>query len=109
MEGMTAERYAHPARHQTKTTQSTSDTQGTFSAKFYRNKTEGFITRRDESKVSTTKQIGWQGRELWLRKDTVGIHLHKPGKLLRSEAAVQVNDRSYSNNLDCWALLHSEN
>jgi hypothetical protein len=69
---MTAERNAYSARYQTKTTQSTSDTQSTFSPKFFHNKTEGFITRWDDSKVST-EQIGWQGHDLWLRLGYVSI------------------------------------
>jgi hypothetical protein len=51
------------------------------------------------------KQMGWQAVEI----DTIGIHFQKSREFLSSEAAAQINNRSYSNNLDCWTQSEQPN
>ena len=57
----------YPTRHETKTTKMKANTKITLTAEFDSDKTEWFITRGDQSKVSTAEQIRWQSSKLRLR------------------------------------------
>jgi hypothetical protein len=94
----------NPTRHETETTETTSNTKSTLTTEFDGDQTEWFITGWDEGKVSTTEQVRWEGSELGLGEDAIREHFHETGKLLRSEPAVKIDDRSDGNELDARVL-----
>lgn len=97
----------HPSRHQPKTTESTTNTKGTLPPEFDSDQSKRFITGRNQSKISTTKQIRRQRSKLRFRENTIRVHLHQPRKFLRSEPTIKINDRSDANQLNGRAFLQA--
>ena len=82
----------HPTRHETKTSESGSNTKGTLTTELDGNETERFITRRDQSKIGTTEQIRGESSELGLGKDAIRVKFHETIQLLRSKLPVEIDD-----------------
>ena len=94
-----------PAGHETETTETRTDTEGTLTTELDSNETERLVTRRDQGKVGTGEQIRRQGSELGLGVDAVGVHLHETGELLGGETTVEINDGTDTDELDLGLLL----
>lgn len=99
------ERDTHPTRHQTETTKTTTNTEGTLTTELNRDQTERLITRGNQSEISTAEQVRRQGSELRLGVYPVGVHLHKTCELLSSEATVKINDGADGDELDGRTLI----
>lgn len=95
----------HPTRHQTETTKTTTNTEGTLTTELNRDQTERLITRGNQSEISTAEQVRRQGSELRLGVHPVGVHLHKTCELLSSEATVEINDGTDGDELDRRTLI----
>lgn len=95
----------HPTRHQSETSEAGTDTESTLSTELDSDETERFITRWDQSEVSTAEKVRREGSELRLRIDTIGVNLHQTGELLRSETTVKINDGADTDELDGWTLI----
>ena len=63
----------HPTRHETKTTKSRTSTKNTLMTELDSDKTERFITRRDQGEIGSTKQIRRESSELGLGINTIGV------------------------------------
>ena len=97
----------YPTGHQTKTTETRTNTESTLTTELDSDETERLITRRDKRKVSTTEQVRREGRELRLGEHAVGVHLHETGELLGGETTVEIDDGTDSDELDRRTLLES--
>ena len=98
-------RGTYPTGHETETTETRTDTEGTFTTELDGDETERFITRRDKSEVGTTEQVRRKSRELGLRVDAIGVELHETVQLLSGETTVKINDGTDGNELNRGLLL----
>jgi hypothetical protein len=78
----------YPTRHQTKTTKSTPDAKRTLPAKLDGDKAEGFVTGRNQRKVSSAEQIWRKRGELGLGEDAIRIQLHEPSEFFGRKTTV---------------------
>jgi hypothetical protein len=99
--------YTYPTRHQTETSETRTNTKGTFTTELDSYQTERLVTRRDQSKVGTAEQIWRQGCELGLGVDTIGIEFHETVELLGSESTIKINNRTDGDELDRGPLVKS--
>ena len=99
------EKNSYPTGHETETTETRTDTEGTLTTELDGDETERFITRRDKSEVGTTEQVRRKSRELGLRVDAIGVELHETVQLLSGETTVKINDGTDGDELDRWTLV----
>jgi len=78
----------YPAGHEAEPSETTTNTQCTFPAELDSHETEGLVTRRDESKVSTTEQIRGKGCKLGFGVHAIRVELHETSQFLRRESTV---------------------
>ena len=100
-------RGTYPTGHETETTETRTDTEGTLTTELDGDETERLIARRDKRKVSTAEQVRREGRELRFGEHAVGIHLHETGELLGGETTVEIDDGTDGDELDRRTLLES--
>ena len=101
-------RGTYPTGHETETTETRTDTEGTLTTELDGDETERLITRRDEGEVGTAEQVRRQSSELRLRVNPVGVELHQPRKLFRGEATVKIDDGTDTYELNRRLLLESD-
>ena len=102
-------RDTYPTRHETKTTKSTTDTQGTLATELDGDKTEWLITGRNQCEVGATEKIRGKGGEFRLGVHTIWIEFHQACQFLRREAAVKINDGADTDELNLRALFEPMN
>jgi hypothetical protein len=102
-------RPAYPTRHETKTTESRTDTKSTLTTELNSHETERFIMRRDQREVGSTEQVRRKSSELGLGEDAIREKFHEASQLRRGELSVEIDDGSDSNELDRWVLLEPGN
>ena len=99
----------YPSRHQAQTSQPASDTEGTLSSELDSDETERLISRRNQSKVGTTKQVRRQCSEFGFGVHPFRMELHETGELFRGESTVKINNRANADELNGGLLVQTAN
>jgi len=97
-----------PAGHETETTKARSNTERAFTTEFDGDEAERFVARGNEGKVGSAEQVRREGCELRLGENAVRVHFHETRELLRCEAAVEIDNRANSDELNGRALLKAD-